>query len=360
MKWSPYPYVVLLLIPMIPSIGYMLGMPWLFLVATFVGIPFLDWAFGVNHEPFNFSAKDIQFIEAVLKTYVVLHVFLIFFGMWLVHHYNATWWQFLLVAGSTGFACGGQGWPIAHELGHAQRGWKRVATRVLLACHCYGMWRAEHNRAHHVKAATPDDTVYSPKNQSIYEFMPKAIIGSYINGVKVEAEALRNKGLNPWNPKHNEVFRIFIGTGLFLVASYALAGWMGVAFFLFQGFVSIQVLESVQYVQHYGLLREKGEDGKYERMQPRHSWNSAHRFANYMTINLMRHSDHHANPGLAYHELRSHKDAPQLMSGYPGMIAMALVPPLWFKVMNPRLEKYLAEQDGKAVSSKDTQEAQPA
>jgi alkane 1-monooxygenase len=235
---------------------------------------------------------------------------------------------------------------VAHEIGHAKDGWKRAGTRVLLACHCYGMWRAEHNRAHHVKAATPEDTVFSPKNESIYKFMPKAILGSYVSGVKAEAEAIRRKGLNPWNPKHIEVMRIFAGTGLFLIASYALAGWMGVAFFLFQGFVSIQVLESVQYVQHYGLLRKKGADGTYERMAPRHSWNSGHVFGNYMTLNLIRHSDHHANPSLRYHELRSCQDAPQLLSGYPGMIALALVPPLWFKVMNPRLEKYLEEQDG--------------
>ena len=135
--------------------------------------------------------------------------------------------------------------------------------------------------------------------------------------------------------------QLFFGSIIIATSVGLLWGWRGLLFFAVQALFSIIVLETVEYIQHYGLERKKLAHGKYERMGPEHSWNSGHIFSTYLLLNLQRHSDHHAHPGRVYHELESPQAAPQLPTGYPGLIALALIPPLWYWVMNPRLERFL-------------------
>jgi len=341
-EWSPYPYLLIILVPLVPTIGFIYNFDILFVLVALGLFPIIDKLWGVNHKDFNFTEKQIGFIEKIIAIYLVEHFFIIFLGSYLVSIKDASIFEILLYAGLTGFACAGQGFSIAHEIGHDKPKWKQLGAKFILACQCYGQFKAEHNRGHHVKAATPEDVVFSPKNKSIYSFLPKVIIGSFIDGAKLEAEALRRKGKSPWSFK-NEVIQLFcISISISLLIAFV-CGLKGFLFFIVQAVLSMIILEIVEYIQHYGLEREKNENGKYERMQPKHSWNSGHMFSNYLTLNLQRHSDHHANPKAVYHELISHKEAPQLPSGYPGMIAIALIPSLWYKVMNPKLEKYLDE-----------------
>ena len=351
-SWSPYPYLLILLIPIMPMIGHLLGIDLLFIGVVFAMMPLLDMWMGENHNDFNYNKKEIDFIEKVIFSYLFVHAFIVLGGAYIVSTNETSVSAFLIYACLTGFAACGQGFPVSHEIGHDKVKWKQLGSKIILVFQCYGHYKAEHNRGHHVRAATPEDTVYSKKNVSLYKYLPRAVLNNYVSGCKLEAEYLRKKGINPWSFK-NEIVQMYSASLALAILIFITMGWKGLLFFLIQAVFSVFILETVEYVQHYGLTRKKLADGKYERMGPEHSWNSAHMFSNYTTLNLQRHPDHHANPGKLYHELVSHKESPQLPLGYHVMVGMAMIPPLWFKVMNPKLEAYLDKGNDGFVENKE-------
>ena len=217
---------------------------------------------------------------------------------------------------------GGLAINTAHELGHkASRSERRLAL-VALAQSCYGHVYVEHNRGHHVAVATPEDPSSARLGESFWAFLPRTVLGSLKSAWRID----RRDALKAWA----------LSAALF-AALIAAFGVRIAPYLALQAGFAITLLEVVNYLQHYGLRREKGPDGRYERLRPGHSWNAATVASNVALYNLQRHSDHHANAARRYQALRHLEEAPQLPWGYPAMILLAYVPPLWRRVMEPRV-----------------------
>jgi alkane 1-monooxygenase len=234
------------------------------------------------------------------------------------------------------------GWTSAaginagHELGHKKSRLERWLARFALAPACYGHFVVEHVRGHHRDVATPEDPASARFGESYYRFMLREIPGAFRRAWRLERERLAALGRPALDPG-NENLQAW---SLSLVFWAALVAWLGpavLAFMLLQSALAYSLLSAANYVEHYGLLRARGADGRYERPAPRHSWNSNRVVSNLMLYQLQRHADHHAWPARRYQCLRHFDEAPQLPTGYFGMFLVALLPPLWRHIMDPRV-----------------------
>ena len=224
----------------------------------------------------------------------------------------------------------------AHELGHKRASTERWLSKIALSQSGYGHFFIEHNRGHHVRVATPEDPASSRLGESFYAFLPRTVKGSLISSWELEAERLRRTGSSPWTIK-NDVLNAWAMTVVLFGALTATFGLEVLPWLLVQAVFGFCLLEIVNYLEHYGLLRANREDGRYVRTAPQHSWNSNNISSNVFLYHLQRHSDHHAHPLRRYQALRHFDEAPELPSGYATMIVLAAIPPLWRRVMDKRV-----------------------
>ena len=224
----------------------------------------------------------------------------------------------------------------AHELGHKRASLERWLSKVALAQSGYGHFFIEHNRGHHVRVATPEDPASSRLGESFYAFLPRTVAGSLSSSWELERTRLARMDRSPWTP-HNDILNAWAMTALLFAALAVVFGPIVLPYLILQAVLGFSLLEVVNYLEHYGLLRQRREDGRYERTRPEHSWNSNNVASNVLLYHLQRHSDHHANPIRRYQALRHVEEAPQLPTGYAGMIVLAAFPPLWRRVMDRRL-----------------------
>jgi alkane 1-monooxygenase len=224
----------------------------------------------------------------------------------------------------------------AHELGHKRASLERWLSRVALAQSGYGHFFIEHNRGHHVRVATPEDPASARLGESFYAFLPRTVIGSLRSAWELERVRLRRMDRGAWSVR-NDILGAWGMTVVLFAALVAGFGLVVLPYLLIQAVVGFSLLEVVNYLEHYGLLRQKVDDGRYERTRPEHSWNSNSAASNVLLYHLQRHSDHHANPIRRYQALRHVDDAPQLPTGYAGMILLAVIPPAWRRVMDHRV-----------------------
>ncbi len=229
----------------------------------------------------------------------------------------------------------------AHELGHKRDSLERWLSRVALAQTGYGHFFIEHNRGHHVRVATPEDPASARLGESFYAFWPRTVAGSLRSAWGLERTRLERMGRSPWSVR-NDILGAWAMTVVLFAALAACFGPVVLPYLLAQAVIGFTLLEVVNYLEHYGLLRQRREDGRYERTRPEHSWNSNNVASNVLLYHLQRHSDHHANPTRRYQALRHVEEAPQLPTGYAGMILLAAIPPLWRRVMDPRLLAHYA------------------
>jgi alkane 1-monooxygenase len=308
-------------------------------VIIYVIVPILDVLIGEDDN--NPAESDVPALESdrYYRWIVYLSVPLIYltlaFCAWYAVNAGLTWYGYLALAVAMGWT-GGAGINAGHELGHKKTAVERAVARFALAPTGYGHFNIEHNRGHHRDVATPEDPASSRMGESYYRFMRREIPGALRRGCKLERDRLARQGL-PWFSVRNEILQ----TGLITALVWAgLVVWLGAAvvpLILIQAFIGYSLLTSANYVEHYGLLRQKTQGGRYERPEPRHSWNSNHVLSNILLYQLQRHSDHHAHPTRRYQSLRHFDEAPQLPTGYFGMFLLAFFPPLWFRVMDPRV-----------------------
>jgi alkane 1-monooxygenase len=228
---------------------------------------------------------------------------------------------------------------VGHELIHKDPIIEQWAGGLLFACVTYGGFKVEHIRGHHVHVSTTEDASSSRFGQSLYAFLPHAYLHNFLNAWKLEAKKLNRKGKKLLSFS-NELIWWYAISFAFAALCGVLWGWAGIGYFFAQSFIAFSLLEVINYIEHYGLHRRKLENGRYERTNVEHSWNSNFLLTNLFLFQLQRHSDHHANPKRRYQVLRHHEVSPQLPSGYATMIVLALFPPLWFKVMNPKVKAY--------------------
>lgn len=237
---------------------------------------------------------------------------------------------------SMGICCGALGINVAHELGHRSRRSEQLLAQVLLLSTLYMHFFIEHNRGHHRHVATPLDPATARLHEPFWRFLPRAVVGEYCSAWRLEHERLAKQQVPGWS-WHNQMLRFQVCQGLLLLvvglafgAGAALA-WVGAAL------TGVVLFQLVNYVEHYGLQRQLTPAGHYERVQPHHSWNSEHPLGRILLYELTRHSDHHYQASRPYHTLRFQQASPQMPTGYPGMMLLATLPPLWFRVMNPRV-----------------------
>ncbi|MFI7600481.1 alkane 1-monooxygenase [Actinoplanes sp. NPDC049681] len=224
----------------------------------------------------------------------------------------------------------------AHELGHKRESVERWLSKIALAPTGYGHFFVEHNRGHHVRVATPEDPASSRLGESYYRFWPRTVVGSLRSAWRLETSRHRLRGRTPWGV-HNEILHAWAMTVVLFAVLTAAFGPRVLPFLMLQAFVGFSVLEAVNYLEHYGLLRQRTAAGRYEKVDARHSWNSDRLTTNVFLFQLQRHSDHHANPLRRYQTLRSFDVSPQLPAGYATMLVLALIPPLWRRVMDHRV-----------------------
>jgi alkane 1-monooxygenase len=224
----------------------------------------------------------------------------------------------------------------AHELGHKRASSERWLSKVALAQSGYGHFFIEHNRGHHVRVATPEDPASARLGESFYAFLPRTVIGSLRSAWELERVRLRRMQRSPWRPR-NDVLNAWAMTAVLYGALVAAFGVVVLPYLVIQSVLGFSLLEVVNYLEHYGMLRQRREDGRYERTRPQHSWNSNSVASNVLLYHLQRHSDHHANPLRRYQALRHVQEAPQLPTGYAGMILTAVLPPLWRRTMDHRV-----------------------
>ena len=231
---------------------------------------------------------------------------------------------------------GGVGINTAHELGHKSEEMERWLSKITLAQTGYGHFFVEHNRGHHVRVATPEDPASSRLGESFWAFLPRTVAGSLASAWEIEGQHLRRGGKPVLSPGNDAINAWAITVALYgiltVVFGAAILPWL-----ILQAAIGITLLEVVNYLEHYGLARQKLPDGRYEPCAPRHSWNSNHIVSNVLLYHLQRHSDHHAYPSRRYQALRSFDEAPELPSGYGAMTVIAMVPPLWRHIMDPKV-----------------------
>ncbi len=242
----------------------------------------------------------------------------------------------LIVFGlAVGTVTGGIGITVAHELGHRSAWLDRAIAKALLVPVLYGHFFVEHVRGHHVRAATPADPATAPRGMNVYRFILRSVAGGFAHACSLEAMRLRRSGRSAWHPT-NWVLGGTAMSGAVLGAAAWAGGVPALALMVLQAAAAVVLLEIVNYIEHYGLQRRRFGT-RYEPVQPRHSWNADFAVSNWLLFNLQLHSDHHAHMQRPCEALRTMPEAPQLPAGYPAMVVAALIPPLWFALIEPRL-----------------------
>jgi alkane 1-monooxygenase len=344
-----YLWMLGLVIPVTPLIGLALqhetgwsGWLWLTPLMFFAVIPLLDLVAG--YDDTNPPEEIIEALEndRYYRWVTYLYLPVQYAGFVLAMWYLAT--ADLSVADRVGLAISigvvaGVAINTAHELGHKKESHERWFSKIALAQSFYGHFYIEHNRGHHVRVATPEDPASSRMGESVYRFWPRTVLGSLSSSWHLEAKRYQRKGTHPFH-LGNDVLNAWLMT---VVLWGGLTLWLGAGilpYLVLQGVVGFSLLEVVNYMEHYGMLRQKvgtPERQRYERVDPSHSWNSNNIATNVLLYHLLRHSDHHANPTRRYQTLRDFREAPVLPTGYTGMIVVALFPPLFRKLMDKRV-----------------------
>jgi alkane 1-monooxygenase len=345
-------YPLALIVPLLPFGAYREVMRWDLEVLWYlgplwvlIGIPIIDALLGTEKtNPPAWAEEPLEadrYYRILTYLYLPLQYASFLWGAWYLATHDLSTFAAVGLTLTVG-TVGGIGIANAHELGHKKPKLERWWAKVVLAQTAYGHFEIEHNRGHHTRVATPEDPATSRFGESFWAFLPRSVVGAARSGWELERKRLAFQGSGPWTLR-NDVLNAWL---MSVVLFGAVIVWLGpsvIPFLIGQAVFGFSLLEVVNYLEHYGLLRQKNEAGRYERVQPQHSWNSDHIATNMLLYGLERHSDHHANPTRRYQTLRTFDEAPQLPSGYGAMIGLAYVPPLWRKVMDPRV---LAVYDG--------------
>ena len=312
---------------------------WLPIIGSYLFVPLADWVLGEDtanppEELVPTLEKD-RYYQRLLYFTVPLHFITFFACAYWIATQNLSPLAYLAVAISAGMTSG-LGINTGHELGHKSDPFGRLMAKLVLAVPGYGHFCIEHNAGHHVHVATPEDPASSKMGENIYRFALREIPGGFKRGWNLEQRRLKAKGLNAWSWK-NDVLQSYFITAVMQVSLIILIGWLIVPFLILHNFFAWWQLTSANYIEHYGLLREKKDNGRYARCEPYHSWNSNHIASNLLLFHLERHSDHHAHPTRHYQSLRHFEHLPTLPNCYAGTYLIAYIPWLWYKVMDKKL-----------------------
>lgn len=283
-------------------------------------------------------AKKNSIYDYMLYIIVILQFAMLYKFLTVIQQPYLQWWEIIGRVWTMGLLCGTFGINVGHELGHRVNKFEQALAKALLLTSLYMHFFIEHNKGHHKNVATPQDPSSARINEPVYTFYFRTIIFSYLSAWKIANDEMRKRGLSILNIKNEMVQAHFIQL-LFIALILFVFSWPVTLYFLCAAAIGILLLETVNYIEHYGLRRKQITEGKYERALPEHSWNSNHILGRLMLFELSRHSDHHYLASRKYQVLQHHDDAPQLPTGYPGSMILALIPPAWFYVMNRKIKQ---------------------
>ncbi len=337
-------YLSVLTLPFTVYIAFVYQGWWSFLplIYAFGIVPLLELFLKPDHDSLDQTTqaliKEDFAYDLIVYMIVPMQLAFLFFFLTIVATVELAPTTLLGLTVSMGIMCGVFGINVGHELGHRSKKYERIFAKILLMTSLYMHFYIEHNRGHHKHVATHNDPASARYNENIYCFFFRSIVFSYISAWRIEIDRLKKKALPIFSPK-NEMLLFHFIQGVFLAAIWYFFGNKALFSFLGAASIGILLLEAVNYIEHYGLERQKTSSDHYERVKPHHSWNSDHIVGRVLLFELSRHSDHHYLASKKYQTLTYHEDSPQMPTGYPGMIITALIPPLWFRIMHPLIQK---------------------
>ena len=349
------PYWVVFVVPVVAMLGLRAGgLATLATLAFVFGlIPVLEKVLGMRTDNEDTEGPTRRFaFDLPLFVWVPTQLGVQAYGLWLVLSGALTGWEAVVGTVSIGVMTAAGGINIAHELMHRKDPRERALAEILMGSVTYTHFCIEHVYGHHRHVATPLDAASSRYGETVYAFLPRTIFGGLKSAWSIEQERARKQGISTFSLRHRMTRYALTQAVVYGVLGITL-GPIAIAYWAGQSLTAIVVLEIINYVEHYGLSRREIAPGRYERVQPCHSWNAGHRLTNWLLFNLQRHSDHHYLASRPYHMLRHYHDVPQLPAGYATMIMAALVPPVWFAIMHPRVEawqKHGAQQPAATMS----------
>ena len=314
-------------------------MPMLFF---YIFTPLMDFFIGEDeHNPpeevVNAMMAD-NYYRFIVHSLIIVSIMLYISFVIFVGTQQLPLWSIIALIIGIGANSGGV-MVMTHELGHKSNKLDRFSAKIGNMIMGYGHFNIEHNKGHHTWVATPEDPASSRMGENFYAFMLRELSGTFKRGVNYEMKRLKNLGKGFWCLE-NDLLQVYTITFISLLIFAYMFGISILIFLIPHHFVAWLALTQANYIEHYGLMRKKLSNGKYERCQPKHSWNTNHTYSNLLSFHLQRHSDHHAYPMRAYQVLRDYDDVPSLPTGYGGCFALAFVPPLWFAIMDKRVMKW--------------------
>jgi len=337
-------YLAALSIPLVALVGISIRGYFSFLTPffAFVMIPFLELIFPVDNK--NISEEESKnnlknkLFDWLLYINLPIVYGLLAYALYIVTSINLETYEFIGLLFSVGIVLAVNGINVAHELGHRQNTNERFLGKALLLPALYMHFYIEHNFGHHLHAATKEDPATAGYNQTVYSFWFTSIFRQYISAWNIQKKLLKNNGCAFISFKNDMVWYTILQV-IYLFAIYYFLGYTAFIFVLLSAIVGFVLLETVNYIEHYGLLRLKTDSGRYERVKEIHSWNSNHIIGRIVLYELTRHSDHHYKTSKKYQILDCHEESPQMPYGYPTSMVLAMFPPLWFRVMNKRVPR---------------------
>lgn len=279
-----------------------------------------------------------QLFDWLLYLNIPLVYSILVYAIYTISYSSLATYEYFGIVLSTGIVLGVNGINVGHELGHRQQTFEKYLGKILLLPSLYMHFYIEHNFGHHLHAATKEDPATARYNQTVYSFWVTSITRQYFSAWKIQMRLLKGSRKSFVSLK-NDMLWYVIFQALFLLTVYLFFGVSGLVFSLLSAVVGMLLLETVNYIEHYGLLRSKKPSGRYERVKEIHSWNSNHVLGRIVLYELTRHSDHHFKSSKKYQVLDCHEDSPQMPFGYPTSMVLSLIPPLWFKIMNKRIPR---------------------
>lgn len=339
-------YLAAFSIPSIAILGLALRGHWVWAtpVFAFVLIPILELLFPVDTDNLSREEASTKLRRRLFDWLLYLNLPLVYgiviCGLYITSSIPLQFYEYTGLLFSVGIVLGVNGINVGHELGHRQTTTERFIGKALLLPSFYMHFYIEHNYGHHLHAATKEDPATARYNQPVYSFWITSTLRQYFSAWKIQNKLLTTAGHSFFSFKNDMFWYTIIELSYLLVVFFTF-GMVGVLFAFFSGVIGFILLETVNYIEHYGLLRLKTKSGRYERVKEVHSWNSNHVIGRIVLYELTRHSDHHFKSNKKYQILDCHDESPQMPYGYPTSMVIALIPPLWFKIMNKRIPRHM-------------------
>jgi alkane 1-monooxygenase len=310
------------------------------IVFVFILIPILEYILPLDHSNYSDEEKEKRVKNKLFDWLLYLNVFIVygslFFTFTIVQTTSLELYELIGIVISLGIILGSNGINVAHELGHRKKLYERILGKILLVPSHYTHFFIEHNHGHHLDVSTPEDPSTAKYNQSLYSFWWQSVSGTYMKAWKIQKKINEINNISFFSPK-NDMFWFTIFQISYLISLYALFGLKVLIVGISAGIIGFLLLETINYIEHYGLKRKKLPSGRYERVTEKHSWNSNHILGRIILYELTRHSDHHYKSTKEYQILECHEKSPQLPYGYPTSMVLSFIPPLWFSIMNKRI-----------------------